>query len=66
MTVKAWIVVGLLVAPFAPSEAQTDSSTATAATAAYLAAETRAYAQQLPALRRQYLARASWADLGDR
>jgi hypothetical protein len=33
---------------------------------AYLAAETRAYAQQLTQWRRAYLARASWADLGDR
>jgi hypothetical protein len=66
MTVKSWVVAGLLVAPFAQSEAQTDSSAATAATAAYLAAETRGFAQQLTTLRREYLARASWADLGDR
>lgn len=63
MTVKAWVVVGLLAAPFARIGAQTDTS---AATAAYLAAETRGYAQQLSTLRRAYLARASWADLGDR
>ncbi len=37
-----------------------------AATVAQLAAETRAYAQELRTLRREYLARASWADLGDR
>lgn len=63
MTVKAWVLVGLLVAPLAQIGAQTDSS---AATAAYLAAETRGYAQQLNTLRRAYLARATWADLGDR
>ncbi|QJR36292.1 hypothetical protein [Gemmatimonas groenlandica] len=63
MRVKAWVVVGLLVAPFASSGAQTDS---TAATAAFLAAETRGYAQNLITLRREYLSRASWADLGDR
>lgn len=63
MRVQAWVLVGLLVAPCAQSGAQTDS---TAATAAYLAAETRGYAQRLTALRREYLARASWADLGDR
>jgi hypothetical protein len=33
---------------------------------AYLAAETRGYAQQLTHMRRAYLARASWAELGDR
>ena len=63
MTVKAWIVVGLLVVPFVQSGAQTDSN---AVAAASLAAETRAYAQRMTTLRREYLARASWADLGDR
>ncbi|WP_309670536.1 hypothetical protein [Gemmatimonas sp.] len=63
MTVKAWVLAGLLVAPFAQIGAQTDS---TVATAAYLAAETRSYAQRLNTLRREYLARSAWADLGDR
>ncbi len=63
MTVKAWVLAGLLVAPFAQIRAQTDS---TAATAAYLAAETRSDAQRLNTLRREYLARSAWADLGDR
>jgi len=63
MTVKAWMVVGLLVVPFVQSRAQTDSS---AVATAYLAAEARTYAQQMTTLRREYLARASWADLGDR
>ena len=75
--VKAWLLVGLLVAPLVVVGAQASgpSKPKAAVTAvpdsdrvatAYLAAETRRYAQQVAALRRSYLARASWADLGDR
>ena len=71
MRVKGRLLVGLLLAPLmgvgaqvkAPRVAVSDSE---AVATAYLAAETRAYAQRVTTLRREYLARASWADLGDR
>ena len=73
MRVKGRLLVGLLLAPLvgvgaqakakAPRAAVSDSE---AVATAYLAAETRAYAQRVTTLRREYLARASWADLGDR
>ncbi len=77
MTVKSRLLVGLLLAPWlaplaevgaqsaatVPSKAASDSD---AVATAYLAAETRDYAQRLNTLRREYLARASWADLGAR
>jgi hypothetical protein len=69
MPVRFW--VGLLLAPLAgvgaqakvPRTAVPDRDTVATA---LLAAETREYAQRLTTLRRAYLARASWADLGDR
>ncbi len=65
------LVVGLLLAPLVgvgaqakvPRPAVPDRDTVATA---MLAAETRAYAQRLTTLRREYLARAFWADLGDR
>lgn len=78
---KIRLLGGLLLAPLVGAGAQATAQVtakvkATAKQAAvpdsdavataYLAAETRAYAQQLTQLRRAYLARASWADLGDR
>ncbi len=81
ISVKVRLLVGLLLAPLVGVGAQaTAKGKATAKPAtkpatvpdsdavatAYLAAETRAYAQQLTQWRRAYLARASWADLGDR
>ena len=73
--VQAGLLVGLLVAPLVGVGAQATVKTKGALKAApdseqvataYLAAETRADAQRVAALRRSYLARASWADLGDR
>lgn len=73
MTVKWRLVVGLLLTPVLAADAQSaGKGTAQAVTdsnpaaAALLAAEAREFAQRLTALRREYLARASWADLGDR
>jgi hypothetical protein len=71
MTVQVRLLVGLLLAPLvgmgaqakAPRTVVPDSD---AVARAVLAAETREYAQRLTTWRREYLARASWADLGDR
>lgn len=70
-TVQVRLVVGLLLAPLvgagaqakAPVKAMPDSD---AVATASLAAEMRGYAQRVAVMRREYLARASWADLGDR
>jgi hypothetical protein len=64
-------LVGLLLAPLVGVGAQakvprTAVPDRDAVVTAMLAAETREYAQRLTTLRREYLARASWADLGDR
>jgi hypothetical protein len=65
------LLVGLLLAPLVGAGAQakvprTAVPDRDAVAAAMLAAETREYAQRLTTLRLEYLARASWADLGDR
>lgn len=73
MAMKCRTAIGLVLIPMlavgAQSAAQGKAKAAadddTAATA-FLAAETRERAQRLIMLRREYLARASWADLGDR
>jgi hypothetical protein len=61
----ARLLVGLLVAPLVGVGAQAAPTSDSVATA-YLAAETRSAVQRMAVLRRSYLARASWADLGDR
>ncbi|WP_411278471.1 hypothetical protein [Gemmatimonas sp.] len=77
MTVKSRLLVGLVLAPLcAPLNGAGAQSVAKgkptavpnseAVATAHLAAETRDYAQRLHAWRREYLARASWAALGDR
>ena len=73
ISVKVRLLVGLLLAPLVGVGAQATAKAkpatvpdSDAVATAYLAAETRAYAQQLTQWRRAYLARASWADLGDR
>lgn len=73
MTMKFRTAIGLLLIPMleaggqsAPQrKAKAAADNDTAATA-FLAAEARVLAQRLTMLRREYLARASWADLGDR
>ena len=65
------LLVGLLWAPLVGVGAQakvprTAVPDRDAVATALLATETREYAQRLTTLRREYLARASWADLGDR
>jgi len=81
MTVKCRMWIGLLMAPLlvplagagaqsgakAMRKAVPDSAAvATAAANAFLATEARGAVQRLNTWRREYLARASWADLGDR
>ena len=71
MPVPMRVLVGLLLAPLVGVGAQATAPRTTmpdsdAVVAAVLAAETREYAQRLTTVRREYLARASWADLGDR
>ena len=62
---RARLLVGLLVAPLVGVGAQAAPNSDSVATA-YLAAETRSAVQRMVVQRRSYLARASWADLGDR
>ncbi len=77
MAVKSRMMVGLLLAPLLAPLAGAGAQSAAkgqpkvtpdsdAVATAYLAAETRDYAQRLTTWRREYLVRASWADLGDR
>jgi hypothetical protein len=72
----AGAVLGLAMAPMVGAVLAGQGVTRTAATAAatdsdavataYLESEARAYEQKVIGLRREYLARASWAELGDR